>query len=221
MRGSEQMAAWASAANAALRLLLWLSQLHAWCRQQELGGGEDDPEALQAQPACRVAVSFTVQLWMNGAVRALDWTESASFRSAANVGQLEVQAGLVESLCELHSRSCRLIHWLLEAPDHPALIEGFWQGAIFGHSNTLQLAALLVALKAVGDSADSSACFQSRQAAEVVECCNDASARAAAAHLPAPVYCCLPMPAARCVRCMQHTLRRCVRCWPLQMRCRC
>ena len=157
MDSGEQVVAWAAAADASLRLLPRLAQLDAWCQQerrerQQRGEVDGEWEAGcwsrtkgRSYPAI-LAANVAVVLWSSNTKNALEWADSAGFSTTASPSQPEQlpPCSLVEAVWGLHSRSCRLIHWLLQAPDRPALVQFRWRSIIVGHAQALTLAAMVL-----------------------------------------------------------------------------
>ena len=108
----EQLTAWAAAADAGLRLLPALTQLGARWRQRR-----PDPlltAELQHNASVAFPLSLLLDVWMRQAEKARLCASShlhqlALGSSAAEHAQLPPVA---RQLWQLHSTSCRLIHWL-------------------------------------------------------------------------------------------------------------
>ena len=105
----QQLEAWVAAADAGMQLLPLLHQLDAsWRRQQHL------------EPAMQSAALTTARLLLRmlhvGSFGAWEW--AIVYGSALAV---DVRASLAAQVAQVHSRSCRLLHWLA-AGGHRALL---------------------------------------------------------------------------------------------------
>ena len=153
----ERVAVWAATEDASLRLLPRLAPLDAWCQQerrarQQCGEVDGEWEAgCWARPqGCSypvvLATNVALMLASPSATHALEWAHRAGFSNTAGLSQPQQlpPCSLVEAVWGLHSRSCRLIHWLLQAPDRPALLHYGWHCIIAGHSRALKLAVMVL-----------------------------------------------------------------------------
>jgi hypothetical protein len=106
----QQLEVWLAAGDAGLRLQPLLRQLDASWRQQDAPPICDDAAQATAQQVVKMLRSGSIAAWR--------WAESSG-RAAA----VDKRAGLAAQLAQLHSRGCRLLHWLA-AVDNRAMLPG-------------------------------------------------------------------------------------------------
>ena len=107
----QQLEVWVAAADAGMRLLPLLRQLDAsWHQRQDL---RDD-----FQIVALMAARLVLRMLHVGSIGACKWALRPGSEPAACV-----RASLAAPLAQLHSRSCRLVHWLL-AGGHRAMMPG-------------------------------------------------------------------------------------------------
>ena len=105
----QQLEAWVAAADAGMRLLPLLRQLDArWRQQQDLQPAVQEAAVLTSRRLLRMILVGSTGAW-------------ASALQSGSALAADARAGLAEQLAQLHSRSCRLLHWLA-AEDNRAVL---------------------------------------------------------------------------------------------------